>query len=259
MSGGSLKLLGTTDISVVPSRVIIANLNFSTPTSTKWDTQKGPVCSPYTQKTAFAILFPAQTMVASVQGLETLCITTCCSSQAQHTAMRWHSCPTSVFQLWLLTTNTARAWYLLPSPCCKEPAARTSLAENCKFKLKISQNCLPGENRPRARPASLPPPLYNITNFQKHSPKIQVQMLAPVLILNIKACSPAIKYVAASKWKAQENTGENRTITLNLKAETRLSQFSCAIIYKMNDSLIASRQSSGICGLKVKWVLSVPL
>lgn len=46
-------------------------------------------------------------------------------------------------------------------------------------------------------------------------------MLAPVLIANIKAWSPAIKYVAASKWKAQENTGENRTITLNLKAETR--------------------------------------
>lgn len=84
-------------------------------------------------------------------------------------------------------------------------------------------------------------------------------MLAPVLVPNTKAWSPAIKYVAASKQKAQENTGENRTITLNLKAETRQSQFSCAIIYKMNDSLIATRQSPGICGLKVKWVLSVPL
>lgn len=35
-------------------------------------------------------------------------------------------------------------------------------------------------------------------------------MLAPVLTASIEAWSPAIKYVAASKWKAQENTGEKQ-------------------------------------------------
>lgn len=104
-SGGSLKLLGTTDASVLPSGVITAKLNSGRPNQQN-ETGRRSVLS-IQAETTLAIPLPTWTMVASAQGLEPSCATTCCSSQAQHTALRWYSCPTSASQLLLLTTNAA--------------------------------------------------------------------------------------------------------------------------------------------------------
>lgn len=94
-----------------------------------------------------------------------------------HGANGQHSHAPSASQTLLLrvTTDAAPAWSLLLSPCREECATGTSPVANGKPKLNVSWRCaLFREDRAVSGPAALPPPLSNITNFQKRSPKIQV-------------------------------------------------------------------------------------